>query len=481
MVPHGRGFTAVRRALVVVAVVLVAACAPSTSASPAHSPSPSPSPTTTPLSGSIGAAQYRIEVPAAWNGTLFLYSHGYVAPGRINLAMDSPEPVISSWLLDHGYAIAGSSYSSTGWALEDAFKDQIALLDLFSRRFSKPARVIAWGGSLGGIITAGLVQLYPDRFAGAIPICGVLAGGVGSWNTGLDAAYAFKTLLAPASLLQLVNITDPPANAQLAAQIFNVAAATPAGQARIALIAALSDLPGWFDPTGVQPAPTDYPAQEAAQARWESQVDFPFEFQYRAELEQRAGGNPSWNVGVDYANQLTISSDYAEVKALYQAAGLDLMADIRALNSGVRIKADPQAVAYLDRFISFDGNLAVPVLTMHTIGDGLVVPQDETAYGDAVRAAGKQNLLRQVFVHRAGHCAFSAAEIITVIQAMIARLDTGGWSDAALAPTALNAAAQGLGDAYNNVGGFFISPPAFETFAPGPYPRPFPKGSPVPA
>jgi len=182
--------------------------------------------------------------------------------------------IISSWLLDHGYAIAGSSYSSTGWAIEDAFKDQIALLDFFNERFSKPTRVIAWGGSLGGIITAGLVQLYPDRFAGAIPICGVLAGGVATWNTALDGAYAFNALLAPHAppYVNLVGITSPQANLAVALQIFNAAAATPGGQARIALIAALSDLPGWVDLTRPQPSPTDYAAQEAAQASWLSRV-----------------------------------------------------------------------------------------------------------------------------------------------------------------------------------------------------------------
>jgi len=462
-----------RRALVVAAALLLSACSSSPPPGVAAVPTPkaSPSPSTTPLSGSIGAAQYRIEVPARWNGTLFLYSHGYVAPGHINLATDSPAPVIASWLLGHGYAIAGSSYSSTGWALQHAFKDQVALLDLFNQRFAKPKRVIAWGGSLGGIITAGLIQIYPDRFAGAIPLCGVLAGGEATWNAGLDGAYAFKTLLAPTSSLRLVNITDPAANAQLATNMFDQASASPAGQARIALIAALGDLPGWFDPAGPEPAATDYAGQVAAQARWESQVDFAFEFQYRAELEQRAAGNPSWNTAVDYAHQLAISADRAEVAALYEAAGLDLATDLRALNSGPRIAADPTAAAYLKRNISFDGNINVPVLTMHTTGDGLVVVQNEAAYADAVKAAGKQDLLRQVFVHRAGHCAFSYAETIVLIQQMIKRLDTGQWDDAALQPLALNAGAQALGDTYNEVGGFFITPPAFTTFAPGPYPR----------
>jgi pimeloyl-ACP methyl ester carboxylesterase len=461
-------------------MLLLVACAPSTSATPVRSPAPSPSPTTTSVSGSIGAAQYRIEIPATWNGTLFLYSHGYVAPGRINLASDSPAPLISSWLLGHGYAVAGSSYSSTGWALQEAFTDQIALLDLFTGRFSKPKRVIAWGGSLGGIITAGLVQLYPDRFAGAIPLCGVLAGGVATWNAGLDGAYAFKTLLAPTSSLQLVNIFDPAANAQLATNIFDQASATQTGQARIALIAALGDLPGWFDPTAPEPASTDYAGQEAAQARWESQVDFAFEFQYRAELEQRAAGNPSWNTGVDYAHQLAISANQVEVNALYQAAGLDLAADLKALNDGSRIVADSTAVAYLTRNISFDGNISVPVLTMHTTGDGLVVVQNEAVYAVAVKSAGKQDLLRQVFVHRAGHCAFSYAETIVLIQQMIQRLDTGQWDDAALQPAAMTAAAQALGDSYNEVGGFLKSPPAYENFTPGAYPRPFARGSAVP-
>jgi pimeloyl-ACP methyl ester carboxylesterase len=462
-----------RRALVVAAVVMLTACSSSPPSGVVAAPTPkaSPSPSTTPLSGSIGAAQYRIELPPNWNGTLFLYSHGYVAPGHINLATDSPAPIISSWLLGHGYAIAGSSYSSTGWALEDAFKDQVALLDFFNQRFSKPKRVIAWGGSLGGIITAGLIQLYPDRFAAAIPLCGVLAGGVATWNAGLDGAFAFKTLLAPSSSLQVVNITDPVANAQQATDIFNQAEGTPAGQARIALIAALGDLPGWFDPAGPEPAATDYAAQEAAQARWESQVDFAFEFQYRAELEHRAGGNPSSNTGVDYAHQLAISADGTEVAALYHAAGLDLGGDLRALNSGPRIAADPGAAAYLKRNISFDGNITVPVLTMHTIGDGLVVVQNESAYAAAIKAAGKQDLLRQVFVQRAGHCAFSSAETLVLIQQMTQRLDTGRWDDAALQPAALNAAARAMGDTYNEVGGFFISPPAFTTFAPGPYPR----------
>jgi pimeloyl-ACP methyl ester carboxylesterase len=453
-------------------MVAVAGC---TQASPAP---PSSGPKT--LTGSIGAAAYDIEVPPAWNGTLFLYSHGYVPPGGPKFAAASPSVDATAWLLGHHYAIAGSSYSSTGWALPDAFTDQIALLDHFQQQVGKPKRVIAWGTSLGGMVTAGLVQLYPDRFAAAMPMCGVLSGGIATWNLELDAAYAFRTLLAPTSSLQLTHIADPAANLQLALDIFNQAAATPAGRARIALVAALIDLPGWFDPRVSEPAPNDFAAREAAQAQWESLVDFTFAFRFRADLEQRAGGNPSWNTGVDYSHQLSISTDRDEVIALYAAAGLDLQADLRALNAGPRVAADPTAAAYLDRNVSFDGQLSVPVLTMHTTGDGLVVPPNEGAYASTASAAGDSAMLRQTFVHRAGHCAFTEAETVAALQVLLERLDTGQWDDSALQPAALNTAALAQGDLENVFFGA-ATPPAFVAFSPAPYPRPFAKGSSIPS
>ena len=415
-------------------------------------------------------------MPSGWNGTLFLYSHGYVPPGGPKFAAASPSVDATAWLLGHHYAAAGSSYSSTGWALPDAFTDQIALLDYFELHVGKPNRVIAWGTSLGGMVTAGLVQLYPDRFSAAMPMCGVLSGGIATWNLELDAAYAFRTLLAPSSHLQLTHIADPAANLQLALDVFTQAAATPSGRARIALVAALIDLPGWFDPRSPEPALSDFAAREAAQAMWESRVDFAFAFRYRADLEQRAGGNPSWNTGVDYSHQLSSSPDRDEVTALYGAAGLDLQSDLRALNSGVRVAADPAATAYLDRNISFDGRLNIPVLTMHTTGDGLVIPPNEGAYASAVTEAGESALLRQTFVHRAGHCAFTEAETIAALQVLLKRLDTGRWDDAALQPAALNASALAQGDLENVFFGSAATP-AFVDFSPAPYPRPSAKGA----
>jgi len=99
---------------------------------------------------------------------------------------------------------------------------------------------------------------------------------------------------------------------------------------------------------------------------WDQQVDFPFAFAFRAELEARAQGNVSWNTGVDYRRQLEHSIGRDQVRALYEAAGLDLGADLKLLNETVRISADPEAVHYLERNIIFDGEIHIPVLTLHT-------------------------------------------------------------------------------------------------------------------
>ena len=419
------------------------------------------------LRGSLGGANYTIDVPSNWNGTLVLYSHGYVFSNQplLNPAPDAGDALTGAALLQQGYALAGSSYSQNGWALQQAFHDQIALLDFFNATCGHPTRTIAWGHSLGGIITAGLVQLNPGRFNGALPMCGVLAGGVGTWNQALDGAFAFDVLLA-GNTLPIVHLTNPVATFSQAEAILGAAQQTPQGRARIALFSALSDIPGWFDSASPEPASKDFTSQEQNQFLWESKVDFAFAFFARAELEARAGGNPSWNTGVNYRVQLEHSADSTEVAALYKQAGLSLNQDLKALNAAPRISADSGAEPYLSQYITFDGDLNIPVLTMHTTGDGLVVNEDEQAYASVVRFAGNNSLLRQVFVHRAGHCTFTPAETVTAFQTLINRMDSGRWKNSTN-PALMNQEATALGPTLNTV------PPAFINFQPTVFLRPF--------
>lgn len=421
-------------------------------------------------------ATYLIEAPAPskWNGILFLYSHGYVVPGSKNPAQDVGDPATRFFMLSSGFALAGSSYATTGWAIEQALPDQIAVLDIFNSMVGQPKQTIAWGHSLGGMITAGLIQRYPGRFDAALPMCGVLSGGVATWNTALDSAFAFKILLG-GSGLQLVNITDPTGNLALAEEILAQAEATPQGRARLALSSALADTPGWFVPLSPEPAENDFASQQANQFLWAEMVDFPFAFALRAELEFRAQGNVSWNTGVNYRHQLENSASLNEVVALYEQAGLSLDSDLNALEDAARISPDRHAIEYVERNIVYNGDIHIPVLTLHTTGDGLVVVENESAYSQVVGEDGNGQFLRRTFVARAGHCAFTPAETISAVQTLLARLETGEWPD--VDSSRMNAAAAALGPGFNiftNPQGMIVPvPPAFVDFKPAQYLRPF--------
>jgi hypothetical protein len=299
------------------------------------------------------------------------------------------------------------------------------------------------------------------------------------WNQALDSAYVFKQLIAPDSTVQLVNITNPQANLLEAEQLIDKAQATPQGRARLALSAALGEIPGWFDPTSPAPAASDVVAQEFNQYHWLRSTGASFAYSYRAELEQRAGGNPSWNSGVDYGRALAVAPGNIEVETLYRQAGLDLNADLNTLAASSRIAPNPFPIGYLRDNIIFNGDFGrVPVLTLHTIGDGLAVTPNEAAYASPVEQYGRPELLRQVWVNRAGHCSFTPAETVAAFQGLVARLDTGTWQQADA--TTLNAQAEKLGPVYNVAGGRIDAThpsrptaAAFTTYRPAPFLRPF--------
>jgi pimeloyl-ACP methyl ester carboxylesterase len=452
-----------------------------------------PTCTNTTVTCKVGATSdgstWKIERPPNWNGTLLLYSHGYVPPTTPSgqpatnpPADDFQDRQAADYLLAHGFALAGSSYPNVGWAVKEAVPDQVGLLREFRHDFGKPRRTIAWGHSMGGMITADLVQTFPRLFDGALPMCGILGGGIGLWNQNLDLETSFKTLMeedpnpavsGPAQTLQLVHVQNPAANTGAAEAALAAAQQTAQGRARLALVSALFNLPTWYDPAAPEPGATDYAAQETNQFQ-ALQTQVAFVFGFRSELEGRAGGNPTWNTGVDYRRLLKRSSDKAEAKALYKDAGLALGKDLRAINAAPRITADRQAVRYLTKNVVFDGRIDVPVLTMHTTSDWLVPVPHEQSYGQAVRNAGNAALLRQLFVHRAGHCEFSDAEMLTALNALIGRLDGKHWPS--LDPAGLNAQANAFGASFNTVSdgpATIPSAPAFTQFKPPVFLRPF--------
>ncbi|MFB9476156.1 alpha/beta fold hydrolase [Nonomuraea salmonea] len=376
-------------------------------------------------------ATYAIEVPRGWNGTVLTFTPGYgQGAGPDHLPADLGGDAASrAWLLAHGYALAGSRPYGDGWAVEETLKASADTLATFAEKAGDPAITLAWGASMGGAIAAGLAELRPDLIDGALPYCASVAGPVAMLNQSLDAAFAFKTLLAPGEdaikLVRLASAEEEARSTTAARTVLDAAQQSAAGRARIALAASFAQVSTWSVPGTDEPAPRDWEAQQAQ----EYAAFMPTVFSPRHPLEQRAGGNFSWNTGVDYRRQLRESGRLQQVRALYDRAGLNLDADLAALAKAPRVAADPRAVSYMEDYFTPRGRLGVPVLTMHERGDNYPTVTQARAYADAVRHAGKNPLLRQAFVDRPGHCRYTGAEFVAAVRTLHDRVATGRWPD----------------------------------------------------
>ena len=371
---------------------------------------------------SDGAA-YRIDIPYKYNGTVLVYSHGLVPPGQPDQPELAPDETTATALLARGYALAGTAYGS-GYAVEAAVREQTELAGIARLGLGGTSRVVAWGSSQGGLISLALAERTASGFDGALSACGIDAGTVGLWDTYLDTMLVIKTLIAPD--LTLVHDRDPAGTRDRLLAALNQAQTTPQGQARIALAAAMTGMPGWSGAGTPRPDAGDDGAAESAQLSYLTDLVGTMMTLGRADVEQHAGGNPSSNTRIDYAKQLKWSTDRDEVQRLYAAAGLDLTADLHRLAKAPRVHADSSARRYANRFATPSGRLhGRPVVTLHGTGDGAVAPEHEDAYRRAVTRSGNGTLLQQFFVDRAGHCTFTPAELVTAVDVLDQRLRSG--------------------------------------------------------
>jgi pimeloyl-ACP methyl ester carboxylesterase len=411
--------------------------------------------------GELDGAQYTIKLPIKWNGTLLLYSHGYrfALPTPPNFDQIETHAQVSSTdgdgsgfdplskkLLSQGYALAGSSYKSNGWAVADGVKAGKDLHDRFVKLVGKPKRTYVWGDSLGGLITEVLAETNPDWVDGSAPMCGAVAGPNDNFDIAFDVAYAVKALIDPG--LKLSNFASPEEaadNWKHAADAVQAAATDVAGggTAKILFIASLVDAPtksARFDGH-------DVPSQ--VKARVEALLTaLSFGTSGRYELEQRVGGNPSDNTTADYTKRISGSE-----ATLISAAGGDVAALQKELDSEARVAADVDAREAIESLGDTTGTIAAPTVTMHTEADPLVLVQNESVLASRTYAARRSSNLVQLYVsppsrfsestkapYGAGHCNFSDQQRV----GLISILDTWVRQAARPAPVAIKAAL-GLG------------------------------------
>lgn len=378
--------------------------------------------------GELNGAKYTIKLPQNWNGSLLLYSHGYrfAAPAppsfdavATNAQVSSTDTdgtgsdPLSQKLLDEGYALAGSSYKSNGWAVGDGVQADEDLHAQFVKLVGKPRRTYAWGDSLGGLITEVLAETNPDWVDGAAPMCGAIAGPSYNFDVALDVAFAVKALIDPSLKLTGYASADEAAKNWTAASIAVQKAAADVkggGTAKVLFIASLVNAPT---------ATATYDGHDLTsqvKARVESLLTaLAFGTSGRYELEQRVGGDPSDNSQADYAKRI----DDAEA-ALITTAGGKVAGLERSLAAVPRVTADASARAAIEKLGDTTGAITAPTVTLHTEQDPLVLVQNESVFSNRARAKQAAGKLVQLYIappktysetakapYGAGHCNFS--------------------------------------------------------------------------
>lgn len=349
------------------------------------------------LWGVHNSAGYRIEVPANWNGRLVMWAHGFRGTGE-ELTVDNHP--LRAFLVANGYAWAASSYSRNAYDPSQGAKDTHALTTFFNGRFGKPVKTYITGASMGGHVTGIVAEQYSQSYDGAMPICGVL-GDYELFDFFLDFNVAAQTLSG-------VNKSYPYGPDYLTATVpATKAALGPAfpfalnanGQNFKSLIQLRSG--------GVRPT------FDAGWVFWNYLAgDFLFGLGVGDGTLPRQPGVAVQNSDVTY--------QFDTNPALSPAENL--------FNQTVqRLQADPQARRRngLANVAPTTGEIRIPMLTLHTLGDLFVPFHMEQEYARRANARGYGHNLVQRATRDVGHCTFSPTELVTTFTDLVKWVETG--------------------------------------------------------
>ncbi|MEM9654087.1 MAG: hypothetical protein AAGA65_18480 [Actinomycetota bacterium] len=346
-------------------------------------------------------AGYRIEVPADWNGDLVLWTHGYRGEGD-RLFLNENEVPLRQWLVENGYAWAASTYSENSYSVGNAVSDTRRLGSVFRNLIDRPNQVFITGASMGGHIAAASIERHPEYYDGAMPVCGVL-GDFELFDYFLDFAMA-------AQQLGLGQSQFPAGDDFLTVQ-------TPAIKAN------LEGVPGgWpfvLNENGEAlkqlvelRSGGDRPNFDEAWAFWNS-TDFLFTL-----------GVGDGTVGSGTKVVLDNRDVYYETDLIPGPSN----PIEEALNEDITRVAPDRQARRLSRgapSVALRGNITVPVLAMHNLGDLFVPYHNEIVYAEKVADQGRSDLLVQRAIRGVNHCGFSAAEYEQGISDLINWVETG--------------------------------------------------------
>jgi pimeloyl-ACP methyl ester carboxylesterase len=332
-------------------------------------------------------------VPDNWNGTLVAWAHESRGTG-LELTVDNHP--LREFLIPLGFAWVASSYSRNDYDVTSGVQDTHAIVKHFNDLVGRPNRVYLTGASMGGHITAVSIEQYRNSYDAALPVCGAI-GDYALFDFYLDFNVSAQQIGTGASVFPVdpavyTGITVP----SIKANLESVPAGWPVflnlDGANLKSLTALRS--GGFRPNF-----------DEAWFFWNTFPEFatgPGNFLF--DLALGDGTLPRTpGVGLDNAD------------TVYQFdSDPNLTPDEQALNdSVVRVSADRQGrgSSGLSQVPVITGDIGIPVLTLHNLGDLFVPVLNAVEYARRVAAQGNSDLLVQRAIRGVGHCDFTAAEL----------------------------------------------------------------------
>lgn len=403
----------------------------------------------TTCSGALDGNPYEIVMPAKWNGSLLIYSQDtpalsptavkYKPVAEVAPGWATQNHAISDLLLAQGYALAGAATQAAGWQVSQQVEAAIKLREHFASAVGTPNRIYTWGESTGALASVVLAQ-QNDWVNGSAPLCGLLAGINPNYDLALDAAFAVKTLLAPGLKLSDYKSAAEANDAYKTAMAAVAAAAKDKygqGGVKLNVIAAAAVVPmktAINSGSGMSGSTVTVP-ENLMPILARSTVG-------RYQVEQQFHGNPSTNVGTDYAARVTPA----------QTAKLDIYSKgamakyLAVLAKAKRVAANATARDAAATSGAITGNVRVPTATLHTEYDATAIVQNDSAYAAAaIKAGTDQSRLLKVNItspptsypekgavpYGAGHCNFTPQSVVGTLAVVNDQVRDGIYPTAA--------------------------------------------------
>ena len=377
-------------------------------------------------------APYAMMVPANFNGTVYLYSHGYrpnvPVPAGIpgyggytvtNTPQPGPNATVIGALLAKGYGVVGSGFARQGWNADSAIKTNVELVGAFKKQFTKTTKVIAWGESLGGFITQALAEKHPDLFSAAAPLC--MASDITPLMTMAgDALWGIKTFFDPTikgggysagaagyaeAMGDLVKVFTVIGSLQAAFAANASAPAWPAtskvpdaikgipSRSALVMVALMAGIPmqsAHFDSTS---APSVLPV--ASQTSFILAINPAFAALENVanaaalavlathDLELQAGGAVFDNTATDYSARIA-EEQFIWASALSGNSGTAGLLSVLAASP--RAKANPAAVEKLKTLTSHSGKVEIPTILFTGVADPITTAGNQQSVADKYAA-----------------------------------------------------------------------------------------------